>query len=149
LADAALDGLGARHQEPLLLPLEVRAARGLRRRRGRQHAAVARALAEGGRRREVRRMPGLPMRIQTMQHRIVAASTANDPARAGAGAAPLEPQIELIARPGLMTPSTSYKPFRYPWAIELWRRQQQIHWLPEEVPLGEDCKDWATRLTDA
>src|SRR5690606_22545694 len=59
------------------------------------------------------------------------------------------PQIELIARPGLMTPSVSYKPFRYPWAIEYWRRQQQIHWLPEEVPLGEDCKDWATRLTDA
>lgn len=61
----------------------------------------------------------------------------------------LEPQIELLRRPGLMTPSTSYKPFRYPWAIDFWRRQQQIHWLPEEVPLGEDCKDWAMRLTDA
>lgn len=58
----------------------------------------------------------------------------------------MEPQIELLSRPGLMKPSTSYKPFRYPWAIEYWRRQQQIHWLPEEVPLGEDCKDWATRL---
>jgi ribonucleoside-diphosphate reductase beta chain len=23
-----------------------------------------------------------------------------------------------------------------------------VHWLPEEVPLGEDCKDWATKLTD-
>jgi ribonucleoside-diphosphate reductase beta chain len=46
-----------------------------------------------------------------------------------------------------MKPSTSYKPFRYPWAIEFWRRQQQIHWLPEEVPLGEDCKDWL-RLSD-
>jgi ribonucleoside-diphosphate reductase beta chain len=61
----------------------------------------------------------------------------------------LEPQIELIKLPGLMTPSASYKPFRYPWAIDIWRRQQQIHWLPEEVPLGEDCKDWAARLTDA
>jgi ribonucleoside-diphosphate reductase beta chain len=59
------------------------------------------------------------------------------------------PQIELLARPGLMTPSISYKPFRYPWAVDFWRRQQQIHWLPEEVPLGEDCKDWAQRLTDA
>ncbi len=58
-------------------------------------------------------------------------------------------QIELLTRPGLLTPSRSYKPFRYPWAIEYWRRQQQIHWLPEEVPLGEDCKDWASRLTDA
>jgi ribonucleoside-diphosphate reductase beta chain len=58
-------------------------------------------------------------------------------------------QLDLIELPGLMTPSTSYKPFRYPWAIEYWRRQQQIHWLPEEVPLGEDCKDWAGRITAA
>jgi len=61
----------------------------------------------------------------------------------------LDPQIELLQLPGLMTPSASYKPFRYPWAIEYWRRQQQIHWLPEEVPLGEDCKDWASRLSDS
>ncbi len=47
-----------------------------------------------------------------------------------------------------MTPSYSYKPFRYPWAYEFWKRQQQIHWIPEEVPLGEDCKDWANKLTD-
>lgn len=58
-------------------------------------------------------------------------------------------QIELINLPGLMTPSKSYKPFRYPWAIDFWRIQQQIHWLPEEVPLGEDCKDWSNRLTEA
>jgi ribonucleoside-diphosphate reductase beta chain len=48
---------------------------------------------------------------------------------------------------GLLIPSRSYKPFRYPWAHEFWKRQQQIHWLPEEVPLGEDCKDWANKLT--
>lgn len=50
--------------------------------------------------------------------------------------------------PGLMTPSHGYKPFRYPWAHDYWKRQQQIHWMPEEVPLGEDCKDWASRLND-
>jgi ribonucleoside-diphosphate reductase beta chain len=49
--------------------------------------------------------------------------------------------------PGLFTPSHGYKPFRYPWAYDYWKRQQQIHWMPEEVPLGEDCKDWANRLT--
>ena len=58
-------------------------------------------------------------------------------------------QIDLLTQPELMKPSTSYRPFRYPWAIEYWRRQQQIHWLPEEVPLGEDCKDWASRLSEA
>ena len=40
-----------------------------------------------------------------------------------------------------------YKPFEYPWAFEFWKRQQQIHWMPEEVPLGEDCRDWAQKLT--
>jgi ribonucleoside-diphosphate reductase beta chain len=47
-----------------------------------------------------------------------------------------------------MTPSFAYKPFRYPWAFEFWRRQQQVHWMPEEVPLGEDLKDWAVKLND-
>ena len=50
--------------------------------------------------------------------------------------------------PGLQTPSVAYKPFRYPWAYEFWQRQQQVHWMPEEVPLGEDCKDWAVKLSD-
>ena len=50
--------------------------------------------------------------------------------------------------PGLLTPSFGYKPFRYPWAYDFWKRQQQIHWMPEEVPLGEDCKDWAAKLND-
>ena len=50
--------------------------------------------------------------------------------------------------PGLLTPSFGYKPFRYPWAYDFWKRQQQVHWMPEEVPLGEDCKDWAAKLND-
>ena len=51
-------------------------------------------------------------------------------------------------KPGLLTSSAAYKPFRYPWAFEFWRRQQQVHWLPEEVPLGDDCADWANKLDD-
>lgn len=49
---------------------------------------------------------------------------------------------------GLLVPSQSYKPFRYPWAYDFWQKQQQVHWMPEEVPLGEDCKDWATNITE-
>ena len=48
----------------------------------------------------------------------------------------------------LLESCKQYKPFKYPWAFDFWRRQQQIHWLPEEVPLGEDCRDWAQVLTD-
>lgn len=54
-----------------------------------------------------------------------------------------------LSPPGLLVPSRGYKPFRYPWAYDFWRRQQQTHWLPEEVPLGEDCKDWANVITEA
>lgn len=48
----------------------------------------------------------------------------------------------------LRTPSIGYKPFRYPWAYDAWQAQQRVHWLPEEVPLGEDVRDWASRLTN-
>ena len=41
-----------------------------------------------------------------------------------------------------------YKPFKYPWAYEAWMTQQRLHWMPEEVPLGEDCRDWAQKLTE-
>jgi ribonucleoside-diphosphate reductase beta chain len=55
----------------------------------------------------------------------------------------------LITKTGLLTPSRAYKPFRYPWAYDFWKKQQQVHWMPEEIPLGEDCKDWATKLDDS
>jgi len=42
-----------------------------------------------------------------------------------------------------------YKPFKYPWAYEAWHTQQKIHWLPEEVPLAEDVKDWEKNLSKA
>jgi len=47
----------------------------------------------------------------------------------------------------LLTPNPIYKPFRYPWAFEAWKIQQQIHWMPEEVPLDMDVKDWKSKLT--
>jgi ribonucleoside-diphosphate reductase beta chain len=40
-----------------------------------------------------------------------------------------------------------YKPFMYPWAYDAWLKQQQIHWLPEEVPLADDVRDWKHNLT--
>ncbi|MTI09607.1 ribonucleotide-diphosphate reductase subunit beta [Curvivirga aplysinae] len=42
-----------------------------------------------------------------------------------------------------------YKPFNYPWAYDAWLTQQRIHWLPEEVPLADDVKDWHKTLTEA
>lgn len=42
-----------------------------------------------------------------------------------------------------------YKPFSYPWCYDAWLKQQQIHWLPEEVPLADDVKDWHNNLTES
>jgi ribonucleoside-diphosphate reductase beta chain len=41
-----------------------------------------------------------------------------------------------------------YKPFKYPWAYEAWSTQQRIHWIPEEVSLHEDIRDWRQKLSD-
>ncbi len=49
----------------------------------------------------------------------------------------------------LLTENPVYKPFRYPWAHEAWLTQQRVHWLPEEVPLADDVKDWHRNLKDA
>ncbi|MCQ8278133.1 ribonucleotide-diphosphate reductase subunit beta [Acetobacteraceae bacterium KSS8] len=48
----------------------------------------------------------------------------------------------------LLTANPVYKPFRYPWAYEAWHTQQRVHWLPEEVPLADDVKDWHRNLSD-
>ena len=42
-----------------------------------------------------------------------------------------------------------FKPFEYPWAYEAWLLQQQIHWLPEEVPMADDVLDWRRNLSDS
>jgi ribonucleoside-diphosphate reductase beta chain len=49
----------------------------------------------------------------------------------------------------LLTENPVYKPFRYPWAYEAWLTQQRCHWLPEEVPLADDVKDWHKNLSPA
>ena len=41
-----------------------------------------------------------------------------------------------------------YKPFIYPWAFEAYKMQQQMHWMPEEVSLADDLKDFREKLTE-
>jgi ribonucleoside-diphosphate reductase beta chain len=41
-----------------------------------------------------------------------------------------------------------YKPFQYPQFYEKYVQHEKAHWLPEEVPLIEDIKDWNKRLTN-
>ncbi len=49
----------------------------------------------------------------------------------------------------LLEERVQYKPFHYPWAYDAWLMQQRVHWLPEEVPLADDVKDWHRTLSAA
>ncbi len=60
---------------------------------------------------------------------------------------PPNPDAVAAPRADLLTGSPVYKPFRYPWAYEAWMTQQRVHWLPEEVPLADDVKDWHRTLS--
>jgi ribonucleoside-diphosphate reductase beta chain len=42
----------------------------------------------------------------------------------------------------LLTTRDYYKPFEYPWMFDYYFLQNQMHWLPESVPLHTDVKDW-------
>ena len=48
---------------------------------------------------------------------------------------------------GLLDERSYYKPFNYPWAFENYKLQQQMHWLPSEVNLADDLRDYKEKLT--
>ena len=45
-------------------------------------------------------------------------------------------------RGGLTEFSKTYKPFHYPWAVELSVRHEKAHWIEDEVDLSDDVIDW-------
>jgi len=61
----------------------------------------------------------------------------------------LEKNKDIKKKSGLLVGNPIYKPFRYPWCYDAWLTQQRIHWLPEEVPLGDDVRDWQKNLNPA
>jgi ribonucleoside-diphosphate reductase beta chain len=54
-----------------------------------------------------------------------------------------------MAATNLLKAEPVYKPFSYPWAYDAWEMQQKIHWLPDEVPLADDVRDWKKNLTES
>lgn len=48
----------------------------------------------------------------------------------------------------LLDTSKSYRPFHYPWAVELTKKHEEIHWVEDEAELSEDVQDWKTKLTE-
>ena len=43
---------------------------------------------------------------------------------------------------GLLEFSKTYKPFHYPWAVEITTRHEKAHWIEDELDLSEDVSDW-------
>ena len=48
----------------------------------------------------------------------------------------------------LLKKSEAYKPHKYPWAFEAYQKQQQMHWIPSEIPMHDDVLDFKTKLTE-
>ena len=48
----------------------------------------------------------------------------------------------------LIEPSLTYKPFKYPWAVEYAVDHERLHWGEHEAKLQDDLTQWKTKLTD-
>lgn len=46
----------------------------------------------------------------------------------------------------LTEPREYYKPFDYPKFFDYFLKQNQIHWIPQEIALGDDVKDWSQKM---
>ena len=64
--------------------------------------------------------------------------------RVGGYAELLKKQETILKNRGgsLTKLSETYKPFYYPWAVDLTVRHEKAHWIEEEVDLSEDVTDW-------
>jgi ribonucleoside-diphosphate reductase beta chain len=49
-------------------------------------------------------------------------------------------KTSILTKPDVVT----FKPFRYPWAYDYFLDQNRVHWLPEEITMAEDIKDWSS-----
>ncbi len=50
--------------------------------------------------------------------------------------------INRVKGSSLTTTSKTYKPFSYPWAVDLTVKHEKAHWIEDEIDLSEDVTDW-------
>lgn len=60
---------------------------------------------------------------------------------------PQQVEVKPIGR-GVFSSRDYYKPFQYPEFYQAYEEHEKAHWLPREVPLLEDVRDWNVKLTD-
>ena len=58
----------------------------------------------------------------------------------------LKKQEHILKQRGgsLTSTSQTYKPFFYPFAVDLTVRHEKAHWIEDEIDLSEDMTDWKT-----
>ena len=49
----------------------------------------------------------------------------------------------------ILAPRSYFKPLEYPWAYELWRQHEAMHWVGWEVSMHEDVSDWNSKLSQS
>ena len=47
----------------------------------------------------------------------------------------------------ILTGRETYKPLEYPWAYEFYQQSERMHWIPEEVRLDRDIRDWNQKMS--
>ncbi len=47
----------------------------------------------------------------------------------------------------LLDKRITYKPFKYPFAFDAYKKHEKMHWMPDEVVLTDDVMDWEHNLT--
>lgn len=57
--------------------------------------------------------------------------------------------LRIMSVKNLLENDHIYKPFSYPWAFEAWAVHERMHWLFDEVKLGDDVKDWNGKLSES
>ena len=64
--------------------------------------------------------------------------------RIGGYAGLLENSEKILKRRGggLTRFSEAYKPFYFPWAVDMVVKHEKVHWIEDEVDLSEDVTDW-------
>ena len=60
---------------------------------------------------------------------------------------PIEDRRTML-KVGVAGARTTLRPIKYQWALEAWERQNQILWLPSEVSMADDIRDWKIGLSD-
>ena len=47
----------------------------------------------------------------------------------------------------ILSERETYKPLEYPWAYEYYMQSERMHWIPEEVRLDRDIRDWNSKMS--